>query len=93
MPRRQGPGKAGDYEWDDERGVRIYTILDVRVEIPLTPWCDCPKVGFGFTKRDDGVWVRPCCMRREKGAWLKFHEKPVPHDYLVTKEREKKEQP
>jgi hypothetical protein len=46
------------------------------------PWCDCKKVRFGFTRRDDGAWVRPCCMRRTKESWEKFGDEPIHHDPL-----------
>lgn len=48
------------------------------VPVRRSPWCDCEKKGHGYTKRSDGAWVRPCCMRREKAAFLKFGDHPVP---------------
>jgi hypothetical protein len=56
------------------------------------PWCDCKKIGHGFTKRSDGVWVRPCCNRRPKDTWLKWHDDPIPPDYLTGKEQAKSSQ-
>lgn len=49
------------------------------------PYCDCTKVRMGFTKRDDGAWVRPCCMRRTKEAWEKFGDEPLSHNPLTCK--------
>jgi len=50
-------------------------------------YCDCAKKGFGYTKRRDGAWVRPCCMRREKAAWEKWGDGPTPDDLLAQKEQ------
>jgi hypothetical protein len=44
-------------------------------------WCDCEKPAVGFTRRDDGCWVRPCCMRRSKQVFDLFGDNPVPADY------------
>ena len=71
------------------------------VERSSTPYCDCnaemkrkaARRGggtLGYTKRDDGVWVRPCCMRRERAAWEKWGDSPVPGDYLQMKEAARK---
>jgi len=47
------------------------------------PWCDCEKrKGFGYRKRDDGAWVRPCCMRRERAAFERLGDGPMEHDPL-----------
>lgn len=55
------------------------------------PYCDCERKGHGFTKRDDGAWVRPCCMRRERAAWEKHGDGPMEHNPLscpVCREQE-----
>lgn len=36
----------------------------------MKPWCDCSPRG-PFTRNQQGVWVRRCCGRKEKYAWLK----------------------
>jgi hypothetical protein len=43
------------------------------------PYCTCEQpVWKGQTRRDDGVWVRACCMRRTKHMFEKFGDEPVP---------------
>lgn len=67
------------------------------VDLEAVPYCDCTPEDrrlymksnrglLGYTKRDDGVWVRPCCMRQEREAWEKRHDQPIPADYITKKE-------
>lgn len=57
---------------------QVVALFDgTRVKVPATPYCDCVRQGHGFVKRDDGVWVRPCCMRRAKEAYLRHGDKPL----------------
>ena len=50
----------------------VFVIDGVEYAFAAKPYCDCEKpVWKGFTKRGDGVWVRPCCMRPTKSS----HEK------------------
>lgn len=66
------------------------------------PWCDCTRkrqvqvlgarqaMTVGYTRRDDGAYVRPCCMRRDRLSWEKHGDKPVEHNPLscsICKER------
>lgn len=45
---------------------------------PAAPYCDCTHPAMGFTKRHDGAWVRPCCMRRTQQMFDKFGDGPIP---------------
>lgn len=80
----RNPRKPLAEEWDLDNGtLKQWFIRDGQVYLNVvkrTPWCDCRKKGHGFTKRDDGAWVRPCCMRREKAAWLKWQDNPATHN-------------
>ena len=57
--------------------------LDLMARLRETPkvdanYCTCgSKKGHGFTKRDDGVWVRPCCMKRDREMWMKHGDRPL----------------
>lgn len=53
-----------------------YTVAGVTMVVPAAPWCDCDNIGVGFTKRDDGCWVRPCCMRRTQQVWIEHGDTP-----------------
>lgn len=44
------------------------------------PYCDCLRPAHGYRKRDDGAWVRPCCMRRERQAFERIGDGPVEHN-------------
>jgi hypothetical protein len=59
------------------------------IEVPAKPYCDCVRpVWKGFTRRNDGRWVRPCCMRPTKQSVEKFGPTgPVP----TTAEKEELE--
>ncbi len=46
--------------------------------LPARQYCDCLKPERGFIKREDGAWVRPCCLRRAKASFDKFGDGPVP---------------
>ena len=52
-----------------------FVIGDVELILP-TPYCDCVKQGHGFTKREDGGWVRPCCMRPTRQAYERLNRAP-----------------
>ena len=67
---------------DVEPGPWVFFMLNGR-PMKRRPFCDCTKVGFGFTQRDDGVWVRPCCMRRERAAYDRLGDGPVQHNPLT----------
>lgn len=45
--------------------------------VPAQPFCDCDHPAMGFTKRYDGAWVRPCCMRRTQQAYAKHGDGPI----------------
>jgi hypothetical protein len=46
---------------------------------PAAPWCDCEKPEWnGLTRREDGIWVRACCMRRTKHMFDLYGDDPVP---------------
>lgn len=57
---------------------RSFLVGGIMVTVPASPYCDCEKPTWsGFTKRDDGVWVRPCCMRRTKVMYDKHGDEPL----------------
>jgi hypothetical protein len=50
----------------------VFVIDGVEFVFPAQPFCDCINpVWKGATKRGDGVWVRPCCMRPTKQSYEK----------------------
>lgn len=53
------------------RAVDVFIIGGISFEVPAKPYCDCYQQAIGFSKRDDGVWVRPCCRRPAKQAYEK----------------------
>lgn len=58
---------------------RVLLVGGFRVEVPFVgrPYCDCQPMEMGFTKRDDGAWVKPCCMRRTKDMFEKYGDKAI----------------
>jgi len=66
---------------EDKAEAWAYIMIDGRL-LKQRPWCDCAKpVWRGFTRRSDGVWVRPCCMRQTETSWKKWRDQPIPHDH------------
>ena len=59
------------------RKTDIFNLGGVLIPVAATPWCDCSPRGFGFRKRDDGCWVRPCCNRRERYMWERYGDEPI----------------
>lgn len=56
---------------------RVKTTV-VIIEVPdETPYCDCAHPAMGFTKRYDGVWVRPCCHRPSKDYYDRHGDEPI----------------
>lgn len=51
------------------------------------PYCTCKHPGTGFTRRADGVWVKPCCGRRQKAMWLTHGDHPIESDLTVRQLR------
>lgn len=69
MSKRAKPRRVVDY----------LTIDGLAIEAPAKPWCDCLHPTWsGSTKRADGIWVRPCCMRRTREMYDRFGDQPVP---------------
>jgi hypothetical protein len=54
------------------------TVAGLTVTVEALPWCDCTPAVMGFTKRSDGCWVKPCCMRRTHQMWVEYGDNPVP---------------
>lgn len=51
------------------------------------PYCTCKHPKSGFTKRADGVWVKPCCGRRQKSMWLLHGDTPIDKALSVSELR------
>ena len=58
--------------------VEAFSFGGIVVGVPAAPYCDCERPAWaGLTRRSDGVWVRPCCMRRPKEMYEKYGDGPV----------------
>lgn len=61
------------------RAVDALEVGGIVIEVPAKPWCDCVNpVWKGLTRRDDGIWVRACCMRRTQHMYERYQDDPVP---------------
>lgn len=51
------------------------------------PYCACKHPKTGYTRRADGVWVKPCCGRRERFMWLAHGDAPIEKELSASEIR------